>query len=92
MDGDLPSRLDATWDAIEVVQIADHPGRTEPGSAEIAFDGVWRELASRGYRGLVELEHGWSQPGHDSERRGIDTLRRLDAVAAAHVAQVTRAR
>ena len=85
MDGDLLSRLDATWDAIEIVQIADNPGRTEPGSGDIDFHGVWRELAYRGYRGLVELEHGWSQPGHDSERRGIDMLRRLDAVAAAHV-------
>ena len=82
MDGNVLHHLDAAWDAIEIVQIADHPGRTEPGSGEIRFDDVWRELGRRGYGGLVELEHGWVTPGLDSERRGIDTLRRLDALAA----------
>jgi hypothetical protein len=32
-----------------------------------------------GYRGLVELEHAWSKPGQDAERRALDWLRRADA-------------
>ncbi|MDB6001605.1 MAG: xylose isomerase, partial [Rhizobacter sp.] len=67
---------------VEVVQVADHPGRTQPGSAEIDFEAFWRALARRDWHGLVELEHGWDVPGLDSEQRGIQTLRRLDALAS----------
>lgn len=38
-------------------------------------------LASRGYTGLVEVEHGWLVPSLESKRRGLATLRRLDAAA-----------
>lgn len=84
MDGDLLYHLDQTWDAVEIVQLADNPGRLEPGTGEINFESVLRLLAQRGYRGLVELEHGWQQPGADSERRGLETLRRLDAASQPH--------
>jgi hydroxypyruvate isomerase len=83
MDGDLPFHLEEAWDSIAIVQLADNPGRLEPGSGEINFESVLRFLARRGYRGLVELEHGWQVPGVESERRGLATLRRLDAAASA---------
>ncbi|MBO9513173.1 MAG: TIM barrel protein [Variovorax sp.] len=81
MDGDLLFHLDQVWDRVEIVQLADNPGRFEPGTGEINFESVLRALSHRGYRGLVELEHGWASPGIDSERRGLETLRRLDAAA-----------
>lgn len=79
MDGDLLHHMEQAWDAIEIVQLADNPGRLEPGSGEINFESVLRLLRRRGYAGLVELEYGWQEPGLDSERRGLATLRRLDA-------------
>ena len=82
MDGDLLWHLEQTWDAVEVVQLADNPGRAEPGRGEINFENVLRLLLQRGYAGLVELEYGWVAPGLDSERRGLEMLRRLDAAAA----------
>lgn len=82
MDGDVLSHLEQAWAHIDIVQLADHPGRLEPGTGQVDFAGVLRVLARRAYTGLVELEHGWGQPGADSERRGLDTLRRLDAAAA----------
>jgi len=85
MDGDLLTHLEQAWDHIEIVQLADHPGRLEPGTGEVDFPGVLRVLAHRTYKGLVELEHGWAEPGIDSERRGLDTLRRLDGAAASHL-------
>jgi hydroxypyruvate isomerase len=80
MDGDLLTNLSRCWPWVEIVQIADNPGRAEPGTGEINFDSVWRAIARAGYSGLVELEYNWAQPGLDSERRGLDTLRRLDAL------------
>src|SRR3546814_5780411 len=37
MDGDIPGHLDAGWDLIELIQLADHPGRVEPGAGELNF-------------------------------------------------------
>jgi hydroxypyruvate isomerase len=82
MDGDLLFHLEQVWEMVEVVQLADNPGRLEPGTGEINFESVLRSLSHRGYRGLVELEYDWERPGIDSERRGLETLRRLDAAAA----------
>lgn len=79
MDGDLLFHLDQVWEMVEIVQLADNPGRFEPGTGEINFQSVLRSLSHRGYQGLVELEHGWEQPCLESERRGLETLRRLDA-------------
>lgn len=86
MDGDLLVHLGQAWDHVEIVQLADHPGRLEPGTGEIDFERVLRFLAQRGYAGLVELEHGWQVPGALSERRGLERLRQLDAAACADTA------
>lgn len=79
MDGDLLNQLDAAWEHIEIVQLADAPGRLEPGTGQVDFAGVLQTLVRRGYAGLVELEHGWAQAGAESEQRGLDHLKRLDA-------------
>jgi hydroxypyruvate isomerase len=79
MDGDLLAHLDTCWDVTSIVQIADHPGRLEPGSGEINFATVLGHLHRRGFGGLVELEHHWSASGREVERRGIEYLRRLDS-------------
>lgn len=83
MDGEVLPHLDAAWDHTEIVQLADCPGRLEPGTGQVDFAGVLQALVRRGYTGLVELEHGWAQPGAQSERRGLETLRALDLAAAA---------
>ena len=41
------------------IQVADVPGRCEPGTGEIAYPAVARALADMGYRGTVGLE-GWA--------------------------------
>jgi hydroxypyruvate isomerase len=79
MDGDLLAHLDACWDVTAIVQIADNPGRLEPGSGEINFATILGHLHRRGFGGLVELEHHWSAPGREVEQRGIAYLRRLDS-------------
>jgi hydroxypyruvate isomerase len=79
MDGDLLAHLEACWDSIALVQIADNPGRLEPGSGEVNFAAILGFLRRRNFRGLVELEHNWSEASRDAEERGIDYLRRLDA-------------
>ena len=81
MDGDLIANLEAAWDAVAIVQLADTPGRLEPGTGEVDFDAVLAVLKRRGFRGLVELEFNWSAAGRDVEQAGIERLRRIDAAA-----------
>jgi len=79
MDGDLLGHLTRAWELIEVVQIANHPGRCEPEIGEIQMTAVLGRIHALGYRGLVELEHLWAAPGLEAERRGLDWLRAADA-------------
>lgn len=78
MDGDVLENLRTTWHAIEIIQLADNPGRGEPGSGELNFANILRAIHHQGYAGLVELEHGWTRTGRDVELRGIQSLRELD--------------
>ena len=49
-------------DRIGHVQIADDPGRAEPGTGMIDFDGLLAQLFARGYRGHVSLEYRPTAP------------------------------
>jgi hydroxypyruvate isomerase len=79
MDGEVVRQLETAWDRIALVQLADVPGRIEPGSGEIDFAAVLGLLKRRRFPGLVELEFGWSAPGRETEQAFIERLRRLDS-------------
>jgi hydroxypyruvate isomerase len=57
-EGDLCGHLREGFaaDAVAYIQIADHPGRNEPGTGEIHYPRVFKELAALGYKGHVGLE------------------------------------
>jgi hydroxypyruvate isomerase len=57
MEGDLTAIVDAYWDLIGHIQIADVPGRGEPGTGEINYRFFLGHLGARGYRGHVGLEY-----------------------------------
>lgn len=78
-EGNLIPNIDAAWDEIAYFQIGDNPGRDEPGTGEINYRNVFRHLASKGYRGILGMEHGNSLPGQEGERAVIDAYLRADA-------------
>jgi hydroxypyruvate isomerase len=57
-EGDLCGHLREGFAAKRVgyVQVADHPGRHEPGTGEIHYNRVLKELQTLGYKGYVGLE------------------------------------
>jgi hydroxypyruvate isomerase len=57
MEGDPTARLGALLDRVAHVQIADHPGRHQPGTGEINFDALFALLDDAGYPGTVGLEY-----------------------------------
>ncbi len=78
MNGNLLRNLDLTYDVVGMVQIADSPHRSEPGSGEINFVNVLRHLQAKGYTGLVELEHGMSDASKTGEEAALERLRAIN--------------
>ena len=71
-EGNLIPNLDRSWDEIAYIQVGDNPGRNEPTTGEIHYQNVFRHLKSKGYTGIVGMEHGSSLPGKAGERAVID--------------------
>jgi hydroxypyruvate isomerase len=55
-EGDLCGHLRDGFDQVGYLQLADHPGRNEPGTGEIHYNRVLREAKNLGYQGFVGLE------------------------------------
>jgi hydroxypyruvate isomerase len=72
MEGDLARRLEQLMPRIGHVQIADNPGRNEPGTGEINYPWLLSRLDALGYQGWVGCEYkpagetaaglGWAEP------------------------------
>jgi hydroxypyruvate isomerase len=56
-EGDLTRRITENLDLIGHFQVADVPGRNEPGSGEINFEHIFGLLQELGYKGFVGLEY-----------------------------------
>ncbi len=61
-EGDLCGHLVDGFDQLGYAQVADTPGRNEPGTGEISYPRVLRQLHELGYRGFVGLEC-WPKDG-----------------------------
>jgi hydroxypyruvate isomerase len=79
MTGDVIRNLQRCRDRLVAVQIADNPGRTEPGTGELNWANLFRALNQMAYPGLVELEHEIAEPGMDGERASLGRLRAINA-------------
>ncbi len=55
-EGDLCGRLRDGFDQVGYLQLADHPGRHEPGTGEIHYNRVLKQAHDLGYRDYVGLE------------------------------------
>ena len=77
-EGNLIPNIDASWDEIGYVQVGDNPGRKEPTTGEINYLNIFKHLHSKGYDGIVGMEHGNSQPGAEGEQAVIDAYAACD--------------
>jgi hydroxypyruvate isomerase len=71
-EGNLIPNLNAAWNEVAYIQVGDNPGRREPGTGEINYRNVFRHIHSKGFEGIVGMEHGNSRPGRDGERAVIN--------------------
>ena len=78
MEGELVGTLKRHLPQIAHVQIADNPGRHEPGTGEIAWDFVFSQLDALGYTGWVGCEYA---PATSTEA-GLGWLERARGASA----------
>tara|TARA_R110002051_G_scaffold124451_2_gene197665 strand:- start:10752 stop:11699 length:948 start_codon:yes stop_codon:yes gene_type:complete len=71
-EGNLIPNIEQCWDEIAYFQIGDNPGRNEPTSGEINYKNVFKYIHSRGFKGILGMEHGNSIKGKEGEQRVID--------------------
>lgn len=78
-EGNLIPNIDASWDEIAYFQVGDNPGRKEPTTGEINYLNVFKHIHSKGFKGIVGMEHGNSRPGREGELAVIEAYRRSDS-------------
>ena len=77
-EGDLLANIDKCWTEIAYIQVGDNPGRKEPGTGEINYLNLFKHLYSKGYRGIIGMEHGLSVDGEAGEKKLIQAYKDSD--------------
>ena len=78
-EGNLIPNFDKSWSEIAYFQIGDNPGRKEPTTGEINYLNVFSHIYSKGFKGVLGMEHGNSKPGKAGEMDVIEAYRKVDS-------------
>lgn len=81
MEGELVNTMKANLAYINHIQIADNPGRHQPGSGEINYAYVMKAIEEMGYDGYVGLEYV-SDPNAAGALDWLPKRRRVQSTAA----------
>lgn len=74
-EGNLVELIRKAMPYVGEVQVADVPGRCEPGTGEIRWEVVARALVDAGYDGVVALEAWTSEPGIAGSELALERFR-----------------
>ena len=77
-EGNLIPNIEKCWDEIAYFQIGDNPGRKEPTTGEINYKNIFKYIHSRGFKGVLGMEHGNSRPDEAGEMAVIDAYKQVD--------------
>jgi hydroxypyruvate isomerase len=77
-EGNLIPNIEQSWEEIAYFQIGDNPGRKEPTTGEINYKNVFKYIHSRGYNGILGMEHGNSRPDKEGELAAIEAYKQVD--------------
>lgn len=77
-EGNLIDHIKKHYPLIGYFQTGDVPGRKEPGTGEVNWSNVFKTIHSLGYKGLIGMEHGLSQPGLPGLMKCFEEYRKAD--------------
>jgi hydroxypyruvate isomerase len=80
-EGHIITNINHTWSETPYFQIGDNPGRKEPGTGEINYKNIFKHIHSKGYTGVMGMEHGNAYPDKKGELALIDAYVQADSFA-----------
>jgi hydroxypyruvate isomerase len=78
-EGNIIPNIDRAWQEVAYFQVGDNPGRKEPTTGEMNYRNIFRHIHSKGFTGIVGMEHGNSRPGKEGEQAVIDAYVSCDS-------------
>ncbi len=77
-EGNIINNINKAWDEIGYLQIGDNPGRKEPTTGEMNYKNIFKHIYSKGFKGILGMEHGNAFPGKEGEMSLINAYRSCD--------------
>ncbi len=77
-EGNLIPNIDMAYECIGAFHLGDNPGRKEPTTGEINYRNIFKHIHSKGYKGVLCMEHGMSKEGKEGEKALIEAYRWCD--------------
>lgn len=71
-EGNIIPNIDLAYGEVAYFQVGDNPGRKEPTSGEMNYRNIFKHIHSKGFTGVVGMEHGNAKPGKAGEQALID--------------------
>ena len=71
-EGNIIPNIDLAYSEVAYFQVGDNPGRKEPTSGEMNYRNIFKHIHSKGFTGVVGMEHGNAKPGKEGEQALID--------------------
>ena len=78
-EGNIIPNINMAWDEIAYFQVGDNPGRKEPTTGEMNYQNIFKHIHSKGFDGVVGMEHGNSKKGVEGEQAVIDAYAYCDS-------------
>ncbi len=78
-EGNIIPNINMAWEYIAAFHIGDNPGRREPTTGEINYLNIFKHIHSKGYNGVLCMEHGKSKQGKEGELALLEAYRKVDA-------------
>lgn len=76
--GNIIPNINAAWSETAYFQIGDNPGRKEPTTGEINYKNIFKHIYSKGFTGILGMEHGNNFPGKEGEMALIKAYQEVD--------------
>ncbi|MFN7325444.1 MAG: hydroxypyruvate isomerase family protein [Chitinophagales bacterium] len=77
-EGNIIPNIDACWDEIDYFQIGDNPGRKEPTTGELNYLNIFKHIHTKGFNGILGMEHGNALPNQAGERALINAYKAVN--------------
>jgi hydroxypyruvate isomerase len=77
-EGNIINNMNKAWEEIAYLQIGDNPGRKEPTTGEMNYKHIFKHIHSKGFKGILGMEHGNALPGKEGEMSLINAYRSCD--------------